>query len=97
MAALVDTDMCENDESLYAYQLIEFILKGGPRKIKQIDIVPKEWIVYNKANKKLSPKFMPLPYDNENMILLHALVKNKASAPADWPVYPIKIKGRASK
>lgn len=84
-----------DEEDKYDFQLIEFISKG-PKKLKAIDIVPSNWVYYDKIKGRLVSSFMGPPYDKDNNDLLHNLVKTKAIPPKDWPKYTIKIKGHAS-
>ncbi|XP_011875530.1 PREDICTED: uncharacterized protein LOC105566265 [Vollenhovia emeryi] len=76
------------------YKLIEFIAKDKC-KGRSVDVVPCEWIVYDNATGNLKTVFMPPPYVDETVELLHSLVKSRAEPPKLWPSYDINIVGDA--
>lgn len=84
----------DNRDELYVYQLVEFVSR---KKQKCIDVVPSEWVSFDRTKSTLVAKFMPPPYNEENNDLLYGLIKKRASAPEDWPTYSVKIRGQASK
>lgn len=77
------------------YKLVEFAdeIKDG---IKSIDVVPSSWIFYD-GKTGLMTKFMPQPYNEENLAYLHSLVQLKAPALESWPNYTVDVRGEASK
>lgn len=48
----------------YKYRLVEF--KNSINNIKSIDIVPKDWIIWDKKKKGFLCYFMLLPYNKIN-------------------------------
>ncbi|XP_043471280.1 uncharacterized protein LOC122512384 [Leptopilina heterotoma] len=80
------------------YLLFEFIYpdKNSVNSVKDIDFACKDWIFFDDEENELLCQFMPPPYTNENHRLLTDLLKADAPAPADWPAYPITLKGHAA-
>ncbi len=89
-------EMQTMDDENYKFLLVEFISRG-PKKQKSIDIVPKEWVFLDNDKNKIVARFMPPPYTNDTIKMLNELVKNEEPASEDWPLYHVKIRGRASK
>jgi len=75
------------------YKLIEFTEETHNKK-KLIDIVPSKWISYDIKLNNLVTKFMPPPYDDENVALLHSLIK--CAAPALDTSVSNRYRGEAS-
>uniref|UniRef100_A0ABD2XH15 Uncharacterized protein n=1 Tax=Trichogramma kaykai TaxID=54128 RepID=A0ABD2XH15_9HYME len=69
---------------------MEFV--HNTKKIEAIDVVPTEWITFNKVKKLYSAQFLPPPYDEDTCALLQTFVKQKMDAPEDWPRYTVKLK-----
>ncbi|XP_071572094.1 uncharacterized protein [Temnothorax nylanderi] len=85
-----DDDSCEDNKFL----IIEFVMRGRKGK-RSLDIVPINWVDYDKKKGKCMVKFQPPPYTAEVQQSLEKLVKASADPPNFWPTYSFKIKGRA--
>lgn len=70
---------------------------GDSALTREIDIVPEKWIHWDNKKRKLLVKFMPPPYANEDIDVIHDFVKSKSDAPESWPMYNINVVGQASK
>lgn len=81
--------------NLQKYALVRFIHRGRKKKVESIDIVPTKLLNLNQ--KRIITKFMPAPYNPEDLKMLHYLVKKNVHAPADWPTFPVVVLGRVSK
>lgn len=91
VTALDSSSACD----LQKYALVRFIHKGRKKKVESIDIVPTKWL--DLKQKRMITKFMPTPYNSEDLKMLHYLVKKNVQAPADWPSFTVVVLGRASK
>ncbi|KAL7301357.1 hypothetical protein TKK_0005805 [Trichogramma kaykai] len=89
-------DNCEYTSKDFHFALVEFVHKGRRKKIEAIDVVPTEWITFNKVKKRYSAQFLPPPYNEDRCALLQTFVKQQMDAPEDWPSYTVKLKGRAN-
>ncbi|KAL7301728.1 hypothetical protein TKK_0005725 [Trichogramma kaykai] len=83
-------DNCEYNSKDFHFALVEFV--HNTKKIEAIDVVPTEWITFNKVKKLYSAQFLPPPYDEDTCALLQTFVKQKMDAPEDWPRYTVKLK-----
>ena len=81
---------------LYKYCLVRFVHRGRKKQVESVDLVPSKWLDYDKAKGRCVTKFLDSPYSDEDLQLLHALVKNNIDAPEDWPTFSIEQVGRAS-
>lgn len=79
----------------YKYRLIEF--KGIRNNVKSVDIVPKEWIMWDVKKNAFLCHFMPRPYNKERLAKLRNLVKNCQPPNYSWPKYIVQSCGKASK
>lgn len=92
--------MSENEEvpdvpKLYKYYLVEFVHRGRRRRVEQIDIVPSSRLSYDIRSKRPITKFLQQPYADEDILMLHSLIKSCAVPPEDWPTFPVHIKAKA--
>ncbi|XP_008216339.3 uncharacterized protein LOC100679091 isoform X3 [Nasonia vitripennis] len=91
-----DSDSSSGDDELKEFVLVEFIHRGRKKKCESADIVPSKWLEFDNTRKRCLTKFLESPYGPEDIEMLHTLVKEKADAPENWPVYPVEVRGRAS-
>ncbi|KYN10868.1 hypothetical protein ALC57_16995 [Trachymyrmex cornetzi] len=76
----------------YKYRLVEF--KNTKNNVESVDIVPKEWIVWDKKKKELLCYFMP-PYNREKIKELQNIIKSRQQPDYSWPKYNIQSCGKA--
>lgn len=93
--------MSENDseveqEIIYRFKIVKFIKRGRKRPKKEIDIVPATWIHWDDKTKRLKVPFLAIPYTNEDINLLHDIIKSESEAPESWPLYNVDIIGESS-
>ncbi|XP_051160108.1 uncharacterized protein LOC127280850 isoform X1 [Leptopilina boulardi] len=95
MASAVNS--VSEDQEIYCFQLVEFVGTHGSKskKKRSLDIIPSSWMSFDTKEGKLVAKFMPPPYDSENIELLYSLVETEGIAPESWPTYSVKIRGHA--
>lgn len=86
----------ESDE-VYDFTIVRFIHRGRRRAVEEIDIVNSDWLHYDGKKGKCTTKFMQSITDEEDVVLIHSLVKELSPAPESWPQFPVEIVGRASK
>lgn len=92
-----DSDSEEDTHyELQTYTLIRFVHRGRKRQVESIDIVPSKWLDFDRSRGRCVVKFMQGPYEDEDLKLIHTLVMDNIDAPADWPIFSVEIKGRAS-
>lgn len=89
--------MSDDEAYSHQYQLVQFIKKGPKSGKKEIDVVPSKWISWDQKRHRLTTKFMPGPYNEDDTKLLHDFVKHCLDAPESWPTYTVMIVGEASK
>lgn len=96
MASAVNS--VSEDQEIYCFQLVEFVGThvSKSKKKRSLDIIPSSWMSFDTKEGKLVAKFMPPPYDPENIELLCSLVETEGIAPESWPTYSVKIRGHAS-
>lgn len=87
--------MSDDEDDVYDYSLIQFVHRGQKRKIEEVDIIPSKWLSFDNKKSKFVTKFMPPPYDGENGEVLHSFIQTLADAPENWPIYTVRMKGRA--
>ncbi len=79
------------------FQIIEFINRGRPSSKKMVDIVPSNWISFDKNRGKCITKYPGPPYDGKCCALIHEMVQNVQEPINEWPTFTIKFRGEASK
>lgn len=79
----------------YKYRLIEF--KDIRNNVKSVDIVSKEWIMWNVKKDASLCYFMLWPYNKEKLTKLRNFVKNCLLPNYSWPKYILQSCGKASK
>lgn len=82
---------------LKKYSLISFTGEVTPDGLQEVDCVPSTWISYDDELCSCVVKYLGPPYKKEDKKLLQELINNRAEAPADWPCYPIELRGHAGK
>lgn len=85
-----------NIEVLQTFTLVKFIHKGRRKQVEDIDIVPTNWIEFDKKRGRLATKFLAGPYNEEDNLLIHSLVQGLQDPPESWPIYSVEVKGRAN-
>lgn len=83
------------NESIYLYQLIEFVAEMTQDGKKTIDCVPTNWVEFDMLVGKCYTKFMPPPYGSEYQRQLEQMIINREDPPDDWPRYLVTIRGGA--
>ncbi|XP_067203289.1 uncharacterized protein [Linepithema humile] len=86
------SDTSDSDDESRPYVIVQFVTRGRKGSIKQLDIVPRNWLDWNAKTKKIKCKFLPPPYTERDSELLHNIVKNLDTAPTSWPEYTVEIK-----
>ncbi|XP_011859804.1 PREDICTED: uncharacterized protein LOC105557227 [Vollenhovia emeryi] len=84
------------NESVYLYQLIEFVDYISKDGKKSIDCVPTNWVEFDLCLGKCFAKFMPPPYDSERKKELEKMIFDRQDPPDDWPRYLVTIRGGAA-
>ncbi|XP_071578633.1 uncharacterized protein [Temnothorax nylanderi] len=77
----------------YKYRLVEF--EKTKNKVKSVDIVPNEWIIWDEEKDDLMCYFMPPPYSKEKLIKLRNLIKTCQRPDYSWPKYVVQSRGKA--
>ena len=85
-----------DDNEFYDFQLIEFVTRG-PKGKRKVDIVPSFWPKYNSQKGRMESPFLPPPYIQETSEMFTQIVRDKLAPLNSWPLYAIKLVGRASK
>lgn len=88
--------MTDKDQS-YNYQIVEFVRRGPKTNTKSIDCVPSHWLSFNKKKGKLECRYMELPYEEADYVLINNLIQMNAPVPEEWPLHTVNIKGGASR
>lgn len=53
-------------EEDFPYQIVEFISRGPKKSCKSVDLVPTNWLTWDKRRKKCACKFLSPPYNNDD-------------------------------
>jgi len=80
----------------YPYLIVEFIKRGRPG-IREIDIVPTKWLIFDVKLQKLKVYYKSPPYSEDDFSLIQALAENKSDPPKYWKLFTVRVVGRASK
>ena len=85
------------DEEVYNFTIVRFIHRGRRRTVEEIDVINSEWLAFDGKRGKCTTKFMQSATDEEDIKLIHTLVRTLTPAPESWQTFPVEIVGRGSK
>lgn len=79
------------------YSLVSFTGEVTSEGLQEVDCVPSSWIRYDHDMCSCVAQYPSPPYTGEDEKLLQDLIILQAKAPADWPWYPVELRGHAGK
>ncbi|XP_008213934.1 uncharacterized protein LOC103317511 [Nasonia vitripennis] len=90
-----DSEEEVKEEEVYELTIVRFVHRGRRRAVEQIDIINSEWLSFDGKKGKCTTQFLDKVHTQEDINLLHSLVKELAPAPESWPWFSVEIIGRA--
>lgn len=91
----------DDDDDLLDFTIVQFVKRGRQPKKRSVDVVPSDWLGWEKGAKRLKTRFIEDNENDETREMARTLVANwvqtKVDPPESWPEWPVKILGRAGK